>query len=217
MKDPALLLLFTWFLLPGLKAQYPNVTVATEYEPNEPSICINPKNPMQVVAGSNTANYHYSSDGGYTWSSGIMTSTYGVMGDPVLIADTAGNFYFFHLSVPTGSQWLDRIVCQKSIDGGATWNDGSYMGLNGVKDQDKEWVIPFALDQNYPNPVSQMTTMAYKVYAPSRALHCLPDERGSIGQKENGCGVNRRNFFPLYCFCPGEIPTFAGAGPFTGL
>ena len=35
---------------------------------------------------------------------------------------------------------MTRIVCQKSTDGGATWNNGSYAGLNGAKAQDKAWV-----------------------------------------------------------------------------
>jgi hypothetical protein len=34
---------------------------------------------------------------------------------------------------------LDRIVCQRSKDDGKTWSRGGYMGLNGSKDQDKEW------------------------------------------------------------------------------
>ncbi|MDP1622911.1 MAG: T9SS type A sorting domain-containing protein [Bacteroidales bacterium] len=127
-------------------AQYPNILIGTENSPNEPSICINPKNPSQMVAGSNTDNYYYSSDGGLTWTHGVLSSSLGVWGDPVVIADTAGNFYFFHLSVPTWPQWLDRIVCQKSVNGGQTWNDGSYMGLNGTKDQDKEWAVVNPVD-----------------------------------------------------------------------
>ncbi|MCX6304874.1 MAG: T9SS type A sorting domain-containing protein [Bacteroidetes bacterium] len=139
-------LFFTLILLfaiaAGLQAQYPNVMISSENTPNEPSICINPKNPLQMVAGSNTENYYYSSDGGLTWNHGVLTSSYGVWGDPVVIADTAGSFYFFHLSVPSwGSAWLDRIVCQKSVNCGQTWNDGSYMGLNGLKDEDKEWAV----------------------------------------------------------------------------
>ncbi len=124
-----------------LTAQYPNIVIGTENEPNEPSICINPKNTNEMVAGSNTENYYYSSDGGVSWTSGVLTSTYGVWGDPVIIADTAGSFCFFHLSVPSWPQWLDRIVCQKSVNGGQTWSNGSFMGLNGSKDQDKEWAV----------------------------------------------------------------------------
>ncbi len=122
-------------------AQYPNVVIGTSWQPNEPSICINPHNPQQVVAGGNIDNYYYSSDGGQTWTGGTMTSTLGVWGDPMILADTAGHFYFFHLSTGPGNQFLDRIVCQKSLNGGATWNNGSYMGLNNPKDQDKEWAV----------------------------------------------------------------------------
>ena len=43
--------------------------------------------------------------------------------------------------MPTSQQWLDRIVCQKSVNGGQTWDNGTFMGLNGVKAQDKEWAV----------------------------------------------------------------------------
>jgi hypothetical protein len=75
----------------------------------------------------------------------LSSATNGVWGDPVMLVDNDGNYYFFHLSNPTSGSWIDRIVCQKSTDGGVTWNDGSYMGLNGNKAQDKEWV---AIDRN---------------------------------------------------------------------
>jgi hypothetical protein len=139
----SLLLSLLWLLAvtAPTSAQYPNILIGQSDSPNEPSICINPKNLNQMVAGANNDNYYYSEDGGLTWSEGVLTSSYGVWGDPVIVADTNGDFYFFHLSVPNWSQWLDRIVCQKSVNGGRTWNDGSYMGLNGSKDQDKEWTI----------------------------------------------------------------------------
>ncbi len=44
-----------------------------------------------------------------------------------------------HLSYPDEGNWIDRIVCQKSTDNGASWNNGTFMGLNGTKAQDKEW------------------------------------------------------------------------------
>jgi len=123
----------------ALHAQYPNILIGTSNNPNEPSIMINPKNPNQVVAGTNINNYYYSGDGGLTWQEGQLSSTYGVWGDPVIDVDTNGDFYFFHLSNPQVGNWIDRIVCQKSTNGGQSWNNGSYMGLNGAKAQDKHW------------------------------------------------------------------------------
>lgn len=134
----AWLLCFLPFLSFG---QFPNIQIGNQFYPNEPSIMINPINPDHLVAGSNLNIYYYSNDGGNTWSQGNLSSTYGVWGDPCIIADTNGHFYFFHLSNPSGGNWIDRIVCQKSTDGGQTWNNGSYMGLNGTKAQDKEWAI----------------------------------------------------------------------------
>lgn len=110
----------------------------------EPSICISPINTDIIVAGSILDRVYQSSDGGYTWTKSQLQSPYGVYGDPVVRADFDGNFYYAHLSSP-GIAWkddnfLDRIVVQKSIDSGSTWNEGSYTAPNGSKDQDKQWM-----------------------------------------------------------------------------
>ncbi len=126
----------------NVTGQHQNILVSTANYPNEPSIIINHKNTNELYAGSNIANYYYSTDGGYSWTEGVLVSQqYGVWGDPVLMCDTAGAFYFFHLSNPPGGtgSWIDRIVCQKTESAGGTWNDGTYMGLNGTKAQDKHW------------------------------------------------------------------------------
>jgi len=114
--------------------------------PCEPSICINPLDSNNIVVGTILNRVHYSFDGGATWKSDILKSPHGVWGDPVMLADDSGYVYYFHLSDPDGKNWssdsiLDRIVCQRSIDGGKTWNEGSYMGLNAPKDQDKQWSV----------------------------------------------------------------------------
>ncbi|MBC8488444.1 MAG: T9SS type A sorting domain-containing protein [Bacteroidetes bacterium] len=129
------------FLSNSLIAQYTNVQISNVQSPNEPSIMINPKNTNQVVAGANIASYYYSTNGGLTWTRGVLTSSlYGVWGDPCIIVDTTGAFYFFHLSNPPGPAWIDRIVCQKSTNGGMSWNDpGSYTFHDPNKEQDKEW------------------------------------------------------------------------------
>jgi len=131
----------------GLQAQNiligeSDLTVARGY--CEPSISINPKNPANIVAAYILDKVFYSNDSGKTWQEDRLKSPYGVWGDPVLLTDTAGDHYYFHLSDPTGKNWkseeiLDRIVAQKSKDGGKTWSEGSFMGLNHPKDQDKHW------------------------------------------------------------------------------
>lgn len=127
---------------------YKNVMIdsGTGVGPCEPSICVNPSNPKNIIAGAVLNTVYHSLDGGKTWKKQRLTSPHGVYGDPCIVADTSGNIYYFHLSDPSGKGWLskkllDRIVCQKSTNGGKTWNQGSYMGLDHPKDQDKEWAV----------------------------------------------------------------------------
>ncbi len=113
--------------------------------PCEPSIAVSSKNPLQMVAGAVLDRIYRSSNGGKTWSKSTLKSPYGVFGDPTIIADPKGNFYFAHLSDPTGGQWrdpeiLDRIVIQKSSDAGASWTGGGFAGMHHPKDQDKQWL-----------------------------------------------------------------------------
>jgi hypothetical protein len=125
------------------QGQHMNILVDDEgsfMEPEEPSIIIDPLNTDHLVGGSNINNYYISTDGGYTWEHGFLTSSYGVWGDPCVVVDPEGNYYFFHLSnPPSGGSWIDRIVCQRldGIDG--SWNDGSFTWLAEGKEQDKEW------------------------------------------------------------------------------
>ena len=121
-------------------AQYPNVLIANTNSPNEPSICINPKNTNQIVAGSNLNLYYYSTNAGLNWTKATLTSTYSVWGDPSLTVDTAGNFYYGHLTNAASSYFIDRIVVQKSTNGGINWNNGTFAGFIPPKQQDKEWL-----------------------------------------------------------------------------
>ncbi|MBI9035155.1 MAG: T9SS type A sorting domain-containing protein [Bacteroidales bacterium] len=135
--------LFALFVLPTfLFGQYPNITIYSTNHPSEPSICINPDNLDELVAGSNLNYVYTSNDGGYNWESNqLYSSEHGVWGDPCIVCDTAGDFYYFHLSNPSVGSWIDRIVCQKTTDLGQNWSDGVGIGLNGVKAQDKEWSV----------------------------------------------------------------------------
>lgn len=114
--------------------------------PCEPSICINPVNPEHIVAGAILDKVYVSKDGGHSWSSNRLESSLGVYGDPVVRANYKGDFFYAHLSNPDGKAYasesfLDRIVVQKSSDGGLTWNDGSYTLPRSPKDQDKQWMV----------------------------------------------------------------------------
>lgn len=142
MKNRLFISLLTLITPLFVMAQHPNVMISNSNTPNEPAIVINPKNTDVLMAGANLNNYYYSTDGGYNWTAGQLSSNeHGVWGDPCLLVDTAQNFYFFHLANPQNGNWIDRIVCQKTSGPGQPWNDGSAMGLNGSKAQDKEWGV----------------------------------------------------------------------------
>lgn len=142
------LLLYMFSLSVFSQSNYQNIKITSEFTPSEVTIAFNPISPENLVAATNIESYFYSMDGGKTWAVRKLESSLGVYGDPCIIADMNGFFYYFHLanSYTNGGAWLDRIVCQKSEDGGITWNDGSFMGLNPPHLQDKEWA---AVDLTY--------------------------------------------------------------------
>jgi hypothetical protein len=141
-------------------AQFKNIKLAEArpsdtYQPCEPSIAINLDDTDNIVAGVILDRIIYTKDGGSTWSEKTVTSPYGVYGDPALISDTKGNFYFFHLADPSGQgrsneAWLDRIVVNRSKDKGVSWSEGESVGNNPPKDQDKQWpALNFRNDNLY--------------------------------------------------------------------
>ncbi len=123
-----------------LSAQHPNIKISGQSDPNEPSITLDPKHPNRLLAGANLNSVYMSSDTGLTWTELPLTSSYGVWGDPCVGIDTTGAYYFLHLSNPSSGTWIDRIVCQKSLNQGQNWSDGSFTGLNNTKAQDKQWL-----------------------------------------------------------------------------
>jgi len=159
MKHFFVLVLFLSFVM-NLSAQFKNVKIAEQrpgdkYQPCEPSIAINLDDTDNIVAGVILDRIIYTEDGGKTWNEKTVTSPFGVYGDPALISDTKGNMYFFHLSDPSGQgrsneSWLDRIVVNKSKNGGETWSEGASIGNNPPKDQDKQWpALNFKNDNLY--------------------------------------------------------------------
>jgi hypothetical protein len=160
-------------LIPAaLLAQYPNVEVTTGAFPpdaEEITISINPTNPLNLAAGANLNYYFYSTDGGMTWVQDRLTSSFTVWGDPCVTFDADGALYYSHLSWPgvLPDDWLDRIVVQKSTDGGATWSDGTWAGLNPPKDQDKEWLTADLTNSPYRNNLYLAWTEFDNLWSPT--------------------------------------------------
>jgi hypothetical protein len=122
-------------------AQFKNVLIDSINDPNEVAIAIDFKKPNFLVAGANLNNVYSSNDTGKTWKKDILVSKYTVYGDPCIINDYKGNFYYFHLSDFKNGTWIDRIVAQKSGNKGKKWKLDTFMGLNLKKAQDKEWAV----------------------------------------------------------------------------
>lgn len=129
------------------QTQFKNVKIEqakkglVKYDACEPSIAIDPNNPNIIAAGTVLNDYYYSTDGGNNWTSKKLKSKYGVWGDPVLLFDTTGRVYYFHLANYRKGTWIDRIVCQsaKTVDG--KFNKGTFPKPNGTKAQDKHWTV----------------------------------------------------------------------------
>lgn len=137
------IILYTWLFIcsNSLLSQHKNILISDTGDPNEPTIMFSEDTPSLMIAACNIDKYYISKDAGLTWETRKQQSSYGVWGDPVLITDDNGSFYYFHLSNPPDGSWIDRIVCQRSDDDGNTWNNGTYTGLDGKKAQDKEWAV----------------------------------------------------------------------------
>lgn len=118
-------------------SQHQNILVGptlTGSEPNEPSVAINPNNTNEIIVGANSDNYYISTDGGFTWTHGILRSSFGVSADPCIVADNSGGFYYIHL-IPG----MSGVVCQKKDNILSNWTDGSFSSSNTSHDHDKEW------------------------------------------------------------------------------
>lgn len=144
------------------KAKYP-------YSQVEPSICVNPKNTNEVIAGTVMNDYYWSVDGGKTWNSRSIKSKYGVNGDPCMLIDTLGRYFYFHLSNIKGEHLIGGMVGQytKKIKG-SRWKSGR-TEPNG-KYHDKEWVA-----LNPKNNHIYMTWTQFDAYASSR-----PQDKSNI-------------------------------------
>ena len=106
--------------------------------PCEPSIAVSRTNTKNIVAAVILDRTFATLNSGQTWTEKKVSSPLGVFGDPTVVSDKDGNFFFFHLATQQGEH-LGRIVCQKSTDGGLTWSAGADIGHNPPTQQDKQW------------------------------------------------------------------------------
>jgi hypothetical protein len=110
-------------------------------------IAVNRINPLNFVGTDNRvitgANYvYYTTNGGVSWSyTTVPTSS----GDPVMAADSAGNFYFATLGNSLSLQ------VQKSTNGGLSW--GSNVIITSTTTNDKEWIACDQTNGTYRNYV----------------------------------------------------------------
>lgn len=107
----------------------------------EPSICINPKNTDEMIAGSVMNDYYYSIDGGKTWKSKSIKSKYGVNGDPCMLIDTLERYYYFHLSNIDGEHLIGGIVSQRSDKIKGKFRKYQGHTLANGKYHDKQWAV----------------------------------------------------------------------------
>src|SRR4051794_156929 len=134
---------------------------------NETSVAVNPRNPLNVVAGANDYRHccdftglndgtgwaYYSRDGGRTWANvqlpGLTAETGGQgnfkrvdsAGDPALAFGPDGTLYYANI-VFSRVSFASGVAVSVSRDGGATWsapNMVSYVEA-GNWFNDKEWI-----------------------------------------------------------------------------
>lgn len=108
---------------------------------NEPAVVMSASNHNIILAATNTKHLFWSENRGQTYQHKQAESSMGVYGDPVLIRNEQGDFFYIHLARAPKKKWpecFDRIVVQKSINEGKTWSDGVGIGYNG-KMHDKPW------------------------------------------------------------------------------
>ncbi len=126
---------------------FDNYTISTSNGFMECCIAVNRINPLNFVGTDNRvitgANYvYYTTNGGVSWSyTTVPTSS----GDPVMAADSAGNFYFATLGNSLSLQ------VQKSTNGGLSW--GSNVIITSTTTNDKEWIACDQTNGTYRNYV----------------------------------------------------------------
>src|SRR6476646_7655620 len=131
----------------------------------EPSISLNPPNPLNVVvmakderAGSNTKQtwIYTSTDGGVTWINQMFpfpAPASPFSSDPIVNFSDDG--YCYVTSLPYGGGTNDGIQVARSTDGGITFSPGVHLpGSSNSSDKEWTWVDNFPASPFYHNVYS---------------------------------------------------------------
>jgi hypothetical protein len=125
-----------------VQAQFKNVLLeetTPEHAGSGPVVAISLKDSKNIIASTFQNSIHTSADGGLTWTKSKIESS--PWGNPFLISDFKGDFFFFHSAdlmskdVLSGQYSSNKIVVHESIDNGLTWTAGTSIGLNESKVQ----------------------------------------------------------------------------------
>jgi Neuraminidase (sialidase) len=111
-----------------LSAQVKNSVIdCVEAPPYASLIAINPKDQKNIIAGALPNTIFYSFDEGLTWQKSIIEPAASMTGNAAIVVDTKNNFYYFYLADSAAAK--NRIVMQRSEDGGKTWEVNDGLGL----------------------------------------------------------------------------------------
>ncbi len=132
---------------------------------NEPSIAVNPGNPLQVVAAYQThASVVFSQDGGDSWktATGAASTDYKVSGDVSIIYDKRGAAILCYIAfdkLGTENYWArgatrNGIFVRRSADGGATWDAQDHAVIAqpskpGIPFEDKSYIVADNTNSRY--------------------------------------------------------------------
>jgi hypothetical protein len=138
----------------------PRAFVTTLTEPGrntEPSIAIDPNNPLHVVAAyQDNAHAAFSADGGHTWTivSSVAPADYRVSGDVSVTFDNAGHALLCFIAfdrLGTADYWAhdatrNGILVRRSLDGGAAWETDyrvidAWPTASGIPFEDKPYIV----------------------------------------------------------------------------
>lgn len=135
-----------------LFAQFPNVELAgtkSRLVRGEPSVIINHDEEGNIITSMGTDLVVFSTDGGKTWSESVLSLPQGqIGGNAGLIVDTKGRVYNFRRDDGlTAEEGFRHIVCFRSEDLGKSWNQGSTIGGESGKKNDKLGIAVNAVKQ----------------------------------------------------------------------